>query len=155
MVEMKQPTATGLAKVNIWIPRVLIGIVLFWNLQAAVYFVLKPELFVSSFELVGVPGSAAVVGIGILFLMWQVPYIFALVHPVKFRVSLLEAIAMQAIGLVAESWLRSTISVDFALLRSSILRFIIFDGTGLLVLIIAFLLVNKNHLLIGKIKKRV
>ena len=76
-------------------------------------------------------------GYGILFLMWQVPYIFALLHPARFCVSLLQALIMQAIGLIGESILLSTIPANFQLLRGSILRFIIFDGAGVLILLTA------------------
>ena len=110
---------------RIWAARLLVTIVLFWNLQAAFLFMLKPQLFVQSFQLNGVPGEAAVVGYGILFLMWQVPYFFAFLHPVKFKISLLQALIMQTIGVIAESILLSTISIDYLLLRSSIQRFII------------------------------
>ena len=40
---------------------------------------------------------------GVLFLMWNVPYAVALWHPVRHRVSLYEAVAMQTIGLIGES----------------------------------------------------
>ena len=60
------------------LPRVMILAVLVINLQCALAFIVNPLVYVASFELVGEPGRAAVIGIGILFLMWQVPYVFAL-----------------------------------------------------------------------------
>jgi hypothetical protein len=120
-----------------WAARLLIAIVLFWNLQAAFQFMLRPEAFAPAFQLEGVPGRAAVAGYGILFLMWQVPYVFALLHPVKFKVSLWSAFIMQSIGVVAESILLTTIPGEYQLLRASILRFIIFDGVGVPILLSA------------------
>ena len=127
---------------QVWVSRLLIAVPLFWNLQAAFQFMLQPHLFIFSFQLEGVPGRAAIAGYGILFLMWQVPYLFALLHPVRFKISLWQALIMQTIGVVAESVLLSTIPLEYALLRGSIRRFIIFDGAGVLLLAVATLLVR-------------
>ena len=67
--------------------------------------------------------------------MWNVPYVVALVNPIKYRTSLFEAIVMQSIGLVGESFILGTLPSEYWILRSSILRFIIFDGAGLIALI--------------------
>lgn len=118
--------------------RVLIGLVLISNLIAAITFMVNPQAYVAGFELAGVPGVVAVVGTGILFLMWQVPYAFALTDPIGRFVSLLEAIIMQTIGLLGESLLYGKIDLTYTTLRSSIARFILFDGLGLVLLIIAW-----------------
>ena len=118
-------------------PRVLIFLVLAMNLQCALTYIFYPLPYVAPFELSGEPGRAAVIGIGILFLMWQVPYVFALVHPLRNHRSLLEAVLMQAIGLVGETLLLQSIPVTYPTLRASILRFILFDAAGLLLLIVA------------------
>ncbi|HOE35589.1 MAG TPA: hypothetical protein PLF02_06305 [Anaerolineaceae bacterium] len=130
------------AKTRIWIARVLIAVVLAVNLQAAVSYLLNPQAFSASFELRGAPGSAAVAGVGILYLMWQVPYIFALSNPIVRRVSLLEAILMQTIGLVGETWLLGRIDAGHAVLRSSITRYIVFDAAGLVFLAAAYCAAN-------------
>ena len=122
----------------------LIAIVLISNLIAAIPFVLNPMAFVSGFELSGVPGMAAVVGTGVLFLMWQVPYVFALSNPVRRFTSLLEAVIMQIIGLLGESLLYTKIDPNFATLRSSIARFILFDGFGLVLLIAAWAIISRS-----------
>ena len=125
------------------LPRLLIFLVLAMNLQCALAYIFNPLPYVAPFELSGEPGRAAVVGIGILFVMWQVPYVFALVHPERNRRSLLEAILMQAIGLVGESLLLRSIPLAHTALRASILRFIIFDAGGLLLLLTAAALTNR------------
>jgi hypothetical protein len=127
---------------HVWAARLLIAVPLFWNLQAALQFMIRPQVFVPAFQLEGVPGRAAIAGYGILFLMWQVPYVSALLHPVRFKISLWQALIMQTIGVVAESILLSTIPMDYTLLRGSILRFIIFDGAGVLLLVAAILLIR-------------
>jgi hypothetical protein len=121
----------------------LIFLVLAMNLQCALAYIFNPLPYVAPFELSGEPGRAAVVGIGILFVMWQVPYVFALVHPERNRRSLLEAILMQAIGRVGESLLLRSIPLEHTALRASILRFIIFDAGGLLLLLTAAALTNR------------
>lgn len=122
---------------KIWIGRVLIGAVFLMNVQAAVLFLWQPENFAPSFELDGVIGAATIRGIGILFLMWNVPYFVALLNPVKYRISLYEALAMQAIGVVGETMLLLTLPSGHPILESSILRFVIFDSLGLLALLVA------------------
>ncbi len=138
-------------KRRLGIARFLIAAVIGWNLQVAYVFLLYPERFVSGFELSALPGEAAVRGMAILFFMWNVPYLVAFWNPRKYRISLIEAIAMQGIGLVGESFILSTLGVGHALLRTSIIRFIAFDGAGLIFLIGAFLLTNhRSHREEGK-----
>jgi hypothetical protein len=119
------------------LPRLLIFLVLVMNLQCAITYIFNPLPYVAPFELSGEPGRVAVIGIGILFVMWQVPYVFALVHPLRNHRSLLEAVLMQAIGLVGETLLLRSIPMAHTVLRASILRFVIFDAGGLLLLIVA------------------
>lgn len=120
-----------------WLARSLIGVVLFINLQSALVFLANPEDFSQAYELTGIPGQAAIRGYAILFLMWNVPYVVAMINPIKYRVSHLEAIAMQCIGLVGETMILLSLPMEHVILRDSILRFIIFDGGGLVILISA------------------
>ena len=129
-------------KSRLWLARILISVVTVWNLQAALVFILWPGRFAPGFELSGVPGSAAVRGTGILFVMWNVPYLVALWHPQKYRLVLGMAVTMQLIGLLGETLLLLSLPDGHALLRTSILRFIIFDGGGLLLLLGAFWFVD-------------
>jgi hypothetical protein len=122
--------------------RLLIGLVFLWNVQCAFAFLFWPERYAPGFELSGAPGAAAVRGLGVLFLMWNVPYAVALWNPVRYRVSLWEAVAMQAIGVVGESLIYLGIPITFTIARSSLARFILFDGLGLLALILALWLVS-------------
>jgi hypothetical protein len=122
----------------------LIAIVTAWNLQVALVFILWPERYAPGFELTGVPGAAAVRGTGILFVMWNVPYLVALWHPRRYRLALGMALVMQLIGLVGESLILLTLPQKHTLLRASIIRFITFDGGGLLLLAIAIWLVRQD-----------
>jgi hypothetical protein len=132
-------------KARLWLSRFLIAIVTGWNLQAALAFILWPERFMHGFELTGVPGAAAVRGTGILFAMWNVPYLVALWNPVKYRLVLGIVIMMQLVGLIGESFILFTLPDGHALLSTSITRFIIFDGGGLILLLAAFWILNRNQ----------
>ena len=115
-----------------------------WNLQAAVVFFTWPGAFAPGFELSGIPGEAAMRGIAVLFVMWNVPYVVAAWHPLRQLTSLKESIVMQFLGLLGESIIFLSLSPTHPALQSSILRFIAFDGTGLLALLAALWLTGKK-----------
>ena len=139
-IAMNNASQSAKPKGIMW-ARGFIALVLVSNLAAAIPFVCRPERFVGAFELAGVPGRAAVMGVGLLFVMWQVPYAFALAHPGRHWISVVEAVLMQLIGLGGETWLLSRIPLEHANLRGSILRFILFDALGALCLLAALGLV--------------
>jgi hypothetical protein len=120
--------------------RIIIGGVLLINLQAAVEFIIYPKIYTPMFELGGSEGIAAIKGFGVMFLMWNVPYLIAFFHPQKYKVSLFEATAMQLIGVIGETMIRSGLPTTNLLLRKSIFRFAIFDGVGLIALVLAIIL---------------
>lgn len=130
-------------ELRIRIARCLIALVVIDNLQAAILFLIKPSLFSPSFELTGAAGDAVIQGIGLLFAMWTVPYGFAMIDPVKYRISLIEALLMQAIGLVGESVLLYLLPAGHVVLTGAVVRFIVFDGAGLALLLAAFFLTRK------------
>lgn len=115
-----------------------------WNVQAAVAFLLAPATYAPGFELSGAPGAAMVRGLGVLFLMWNVPYAVALWHPIRQRVSLYEAVAMQAIGLVGESLILWSLGGRHPVAAASVIRFIAFDGAGLALLALAAWLTRRR-----------
>lgn len=124
-------------RTRLWLARGLIGLVFAWNVQCALAFLVAPESYAAGFELSGAPGAAMVRGLGVLFLMWNVPYAVALWQPIRRRVSLYEAIAMQAIGLAGESWILMSLGSQHPIAATSVTRFIAFDGAGLLFLGVA------------------
>ena len=124
--------------------RGLIGIVILFNLQAALVFLLWPQNYIPAFELEGVIGEAMLRGLGVLFLMWNVPYAVAMWNPIRYRISLYEALVMQTIGLVGESIIYATVPEIHSLVRGSIMRFIAFDALGLLLLITAAILIRRS-----------
>src|SRR5512136_214589 len=117
--------------------RLAIALVFLWNIQCAFAFLFWPGRFTAGFELSGTPGEAALRGVGVLFLMWNIPYAVALWHPMRYRISLYEACAMQALGLLGETLIWLSLQPGQAVLRASLLRFILFDSAGLALLLLA------------------
>jgi hypothetical protein len=124
-------------------------VVLAWNLQAALAFILTPDAHAPGFEVSGVPGRAVVQGFGVLFLMWNVPYAAALVQPVRQIVPFACAVVAQFIGLAGETWMLATLPPGHDALRTTGLRFIAFDGAGLVLLATAFALVVRFRRMAG------
>jgi hypothetical protein len=128
---------------HLWAARLLIAIVVAWNLQCALVFLLNPGVFAPGFELTGIPGEAAVRGFAVLFVMWNIPYLVALWNPQRNRVSLWEALAMQIVGVFGESLILFSIPTVHSVLHTSLLRFTAFDAAGVLALMGAIWLVRK------------
>ena len=129
---------------RLWAVRLLIAVVVAWNLECAMVFFINPGVYAPGFELTGIPGEAAVRGFAVLFLMWNIPYLVALWQPRRNRLSLWEALVMQVIGVIGESLILVFIPLEHSILHTSLLRFITFDAAGVVLLIGAvFLSQNK------------
>jgi len=126
-------------KTRIWFARVLIAPVVFFNLQCSLAFLLTPARYAPSFDLYEPPGIYMLQGLGLLFLMWNIPYLVALINPQKHIISLMESVIMQAIGVIGETLLLTTVTSGYAMLHASVTRFIVFDASGLVLLFIALL----------------
>ena len=120
------------------IARVALSAVLLANLSAAIPYLARPADYVATFELSGAPGEVAVRGFGLLFLMWAVPFIPAIVHPVRYRIAFACVLAMQVVGLLGESLMLVGLAAGHAALHAMGLRFIAFDGAGLGILLMAY-----------------
>lgn len=130
----------------LWVARACIVLVLAVNLQCAVAFVVSPHAYAGSFQLTGLEGATMVRSMGLLFLMWNVPYVVAAWHPWRHRASLLEAAVMQAIGLVGEAlMLQALPPVGYEALRATGERFVRFDAAGLLLLLLALSCVARRQ----------
>lgn len=125
---------------RVWAARLLIAVVVAWNLECALVFWLNPGIFAPGFELAGIPGAAAVRGFAVLFVMWNIPYLVALWHPQRHRLSLWEALAMQTVGVIGESFILFSLPAGYAILHASLLSFITFDASGVIALLGAVLL---------------
>jgi hypothetical protein len=115
----------------VWLARAVVGLVFFFNVTCAIPFIAWPDRYAHGFEVSGVPGQALVRGMGILFLMWNATYPPVLVQPEHNRTLFLVILAQQAIGLAGETWMWVALPAGHAALRATGLRFIAFDGAGL------------------------
>ncbi len=133
--KIAQPQAKSTAA---WIVRLLVGLVLAANLSAAVPFVLHPATYTPGFELTGAVGEMLVRSIGLLFVMWVVPYLPAIWNPARYRICLPVIVVQQLIGLTGELWMWQTLPTGHAALRATGQRFILFDAAGLVLLGVAW-----------------
>jgi len=127
-----------------WLARAAVGSVWAVNLNAALAFLTQPERYAAGFELSGVAGEAVVQAFGILFLMWNATYppviLHPRAHPGLFRIVLIQ----QFIGIAGETWIWLGLPAGHPALRETGLRFIAFDGLGLLVMALAFAMLLKT-----------
>lgn len=121
---------------SLWVSRILILIVFTLNLSCSIQFLLQPATYAPSFNLIGETGIIVIESIGILFLMWNVPYAIAIIHPARYFVALLSAVIMQGIGVLGESWIFINIQ-SLPTAKLSIQRFIVFDAAGFILLLAA------------------
>ena len=114
--------------------RVAFALVFAINVQCALSFVLWPDAYAASYELSGVPGAAAVQGLGVAFLMWNATYPPVIANPRRFRALFAVLLVQQVVGLTGESWILLSLPVGHAALAASIIRFIAFDAAGLMLM---------------------
>lgn len=135
MVSRSQRTAT-------WIARIGVAVVFVVNVQCAVGFIVAPEQFAAAYEQNGAAGNAAMQGLGVAFLMWNATYPLVIVNPWRHRTLFAVVLAQQAIGLVGESAIMASLPAGHTALVDSIGRFIAFDAFGLIIMGLAFLLLD-------------
>lgn len=127
-----------------WTARILVTAVFIMNIQSALAFILRPAGYASGFELSGTAGLHLVRAMGILFLMWNVPYPPVILRPGRHRVLFGVIIVQQVIGLAGESWLLFGLPSGHLALAATAARFIFFDTFGLIALAGAFLLTRRG-----------
>ena len=127
-----------------WLARATLTVVLLANLSAAIPYVARPADYAAAYELTGTPGEVIVRGLGILFLMWAVPFIPAILQPTGNRVAFTCVLAMQIIGLAGESLMMATLPPGHDTLSATGWRFIAFDGAGLVLLSFGYLVTQRK-----------
>ena len=144
---MEKIDTSGNAKKDdrtLWLARIIVGAVFLMNVSCALAFILQPESYSPGFEVAGVPGRIYVQGLGILFLIWNATYPLVIFHPIRYRVLFVVVLIQQAIGFAGETWLWLTLPAGHSPLRATGLRFIIFDGIGLITMAGAYWLLRKS-----------
>ena len=126
----------------LWLVRLAVGAVFFFNVTCALAFMAQPARYAPGFEVGGVPGRVLVRGMGILFLMWNATYPPVLIRPDRHRTLFAVILAQQAIGVAGETWMWATLPAGHTALWNTGLRFIAFDGAGLVGMAVAFWLLR-------------
>lgn len=120
--------------------RIAFALVFAINVMCALQFAFDPASFAGAYQLSGVAGETAVRGIGIAFLMWNVTYPLFIFKPAEHLALGGIILAQQAIGCIGETLaLLALPTQGYELLASSIMRFIAFDATGLVIMLAAFI----------------
>jgi hypothetical protein len=146
------------ARVAIWASRIVVLAVFIINVQCAVSFLIWPGDAASAYGLSGIGGQAAVCGIAVAFLMWNVTYPLVILWPQKNVKLFVIVLIQQAVGLVGELAILASVlaqasgqgvsGADYAQctqLASGITRFIAFDAAGLVLMAAAFVFLVLTH----------
>jgi hypothetical protein len=130
---------------QLWLTRFVVGVVFVLNVSCALAFLIQPDRYAPGFELTGVQGRVIVRAIGILFLMWNATYPLVMIHPIRYRALFAVVLVQQAIGLVGETWLLASLPAGHPALWATGVRFIIFDGMGLIGMGAVFWLLGRRR----------
>ncbi len=128
-----------------WTARAAVLAVFCLNVQCALQFVLWPGRFAGAYELSGAAGEAAVRGLGVAFLMWNATYPPVIAAPSRHRALYLVVLAQQAIGLLGETGILLSLPEGHGTLAASLLRFIAFDGGGLVLMAGAYWYLRRKN----------
>ena len=121
-----------------WVVRLAFAAVFAVNVDCALSFIISPEAYMGAYELAGVSGAAAVRGIGVAFLMWNVTYPAFIALPERWPVLGWVILAQQLVGLVGESLILAGLPAGHATLAAGIKLFIASDAAGLVAMAAAF-----------------
>ncbi len=118
--------------------RIAYSAVFIGNVMCALEFIIQPDCYAGAYELSGVAGMVAVQGMGVVFLMWNATYPVAIASPLRFRPVVGIVVVQQIIGLIGELWIYATLPAGHKVLAGSIMRFIVFDAGGLVLMAAAW-----------------
>jgi hypothetical protein len=139
MTETRPENIARRDQLLLWIIRLMIALVFASNILCAIQFLGNPAGYIQQFDLAGEAGTVVIRSLGILFIMWNVPYAISLYNPYRYSVALFSALTMQLIGFLGETWIYFNIQ-SLVNTKSSIMRFMIFDFAGSLILAAAYIL---------------
>ncbi len=128
--------------IGVWVARLVVGAVFLMNVGCGLSFLAWPDRFAAGFEVGGVPGLVLVRALGVLFLMWNATYPLVILRPDKNQAMFAIVLVQQVIGLAGEIWIWLALPAGDAALQATGLRFILFDGIGLLGMVAAFWLLR-------------
>ena len=136
---MAEPNTTRRIEViSEWVARIAYTAVFVVNMLCALMFVFAPGDYAGAYELSGEVGSAAIQGLGVAFVMWNVTYPLFILNPKKYKVLGAVVLAQQIVGLIGELYIYAFLPAGHSLLASNIIRFVYFDGAGVVLLAAAY-----------------
>ena len=126
---------------RVWIARIAFALVFLVNIACALQFIVDPASYVGAYQLEGTGAVAAIQGYGVVFLMWNATYPLFVFRPDRFMVLGAIILLQQAIGLLGESIIFAMLpDAGAEVLACSVMRFMAFDGIGLLIMLAAYVL---------------
>ena len=134
----EQGAASRRERIAVWVMRAVFAAVFAVNVECALAFIISPEAYMGAYELSGVAGRAAVQGLGVAFLMWNVTYPAFIANPRRWPVLGWVILMQQLVGLVGESLILAWLPAGHEVLAAGIRLFIVFDGAGLVAMAAAF-----------------
>lgn len=148
MLSMTTETNTDSAKKNgtwrLWVARILIFAVFACNMQCVYSFMVHPEDAIAAYQLAGLGSEPVARSIGISFLLWNCTYPLPIFKPDRYRTIFGIVVFQQAIALILEVWLLSTLGPEQHILANAIVKFIRFDAPGIAFLSFAFFLARPS-----------
>jgi len=123
---------------RVWIARLSVFAVFAVNMYCIICFIFFPDNFIKAYELSGEAGRVAIQGIGVAFLMWNVTYPLVIIRPDTYRVLFLIVLIQQVVGLIGEIFILLSLPAGHDVLTINLMRFIIFDAGGLVLLALGF-----------------
>jgi hypothetical protein len=124
--------------------RLCIVCVFAWNMSCAISFIIDPSQGTVGYELSGVGAIAAIRGMGVIMLMWNISYIPLIYKPSRFRCMFVVVIIQQLIAVAGDMYVVLFDASSASMLYDSVTRFLMFDIAGIVLLIIAYFLSRKH-----------
>ena len=141
--EMPTPRKRMSVRKAAWLARIAVLIVFILNVMCAIQFIAEPMRYAGAYGLPATQESAAMVaGLGVAFLMWNVTYPAVIVSPRRFRALYMVVLIQQLVGLIGESfiwWRLINAGLGSGLMAAGIMRFVVFDAGGLIIMLAAFI----------------
>jgi hypothetical protein len=124
-----------------WVARIAVLAVFLINVSCALGFLIDPVGSAISYGIEGAQGPVAMQGMAVTFLMWNTTYPLVIFNPGKNIKVYIIVLAQQLVGLIGESLILATMdaAVRNDALMGSVLKFIAFDGGGLIIMGAAFI----------------
>lgn len=130
-----------------WIARSSVLVVFLLNVSCAIAFIVQPMGSAAAYGLSATEENGALVtGLGVAFLMWNATYPLVILNPVRHQTLYGVVLAQQLTGLIGESLILLRLcesGLADGLMAHGIIRFIAFDGGGLVLMLAAFLLLRR------------